>query len=142
MLPDVVGVGQPLRRPAQVLRAIEMYLRHYDWPPTVRDICRATGITSTSYVFYLLAGLELDGYITRKPGVSRSIRLTRPPGVPIVGSLAAGMPLDLFDAGAPARRGSRHPCLHGHIGGRLFHSRRGEMRRSRGGVAASTTQAA
>jgi repressor LexA len=72
-----------------VLRAIEAYLRRHDRPPTVRDLCRATGIASTSYVFYLLAGLELDGYITREPGVNRSIRLTpaQAPGVPPLGTI-------------------------------------------------------
>jgi len=101
MPPFAAGAGQLLTRPAQVLQAIERYLRHYDRSPTVRDLCRETGIRSTSYVFYLLAGLELDGYITREPGVSRSIRLTRPRGVPIAGAIAAGSPLDLFDTGAP-----------------------------------------
>jgi repressor LexA len=101
MPPTIEGNGQPLKRPAQVLRAIEAYLRRYDRSPTVRDLCRETGILSTGYVFYLLARLELDGYITREAGVSRSIRLTRPAGVPIVGTIAAGLPLDLFDAGEP-----------------------------------------
>src|SRR5215472_5952158 len=92
MPPTGVRAGQPwplpLRRAAHVLRAIEAYLRRYNRPPTVHDLCRETGISSTSYVFYLLAGLELDGYLTRAPGVSRSIRLTRRPGgVPIVGTI-------------------------------------------------------
>lgn len=92
MPPTGAGVGQPLRRPAQVLLAIEAYLRRYNQPPTVRDLCHATGIPSISYVFYLLADLELNGYITREPGVSQSIRLTRPRGVPSVDAIAAGMP--------------------------------------------------
>jgi repressor LexA len=71
----------------QVLRAIEAYLRRHDQPPTVRDLCRATGIASTSYVFYVLAGLELDGYITRDPGVNRSIRLNQASGVPLLGTI-------------------------------------------------------
>jgi repressor LexA len=98
---NLAGDGQKLGRLAQVLRAIEAYLRRYDRSPTVRDLCHETGILSTSYVFYLLARLELDGYITREAGVSRSIRLTRPAGVPIVGTIAAGLPLDLFDTGEP-----------------------------------------
>ena len=101
MPPTVTEGGQLLRRPAQVLLAIEAYLKRYDRPPTVRDLCRATGIASTSYVFYLLAELELDGYITRQPSVSRSIRMTPPAGVPIVDAIAAGMPQDRVDARAP-----------------------------------------
>ena len=91
MPPTGAGTGHslPHRRLAQVLHAIEEYLRRYDRPPTVRDLCRGTGILSTSYVFYLLAVLELDGYLTRVPGMSRSIRLTRPRGVPILGTITA-----------------------------------------------------
>src|SRR5260370_17418898 len=93
------GDGQKLGRLAQVLRAIEVYLRRYDRSPTVRDLCRETGILSTGYVFYLLARLELDGYITREAGVSRSIRLTRPARVPITLTVAPGLPLDPFASG-------------------------------------------
>src|SRR5258708_28970668 len=91
MPPTGAGTGHslPHRRLAQVLHAIEEYLRRYDRPPTVPDLCPATGILSTSYVFYLLAVMELDGYLTRVPGMSRSIRLTRPLGVPTLGSLTA-----------------------------------------------------
>jgi repressor LexA len=105
MLPTAAGAGQPLspplRRLAQVLRAIEAYLRRYDRPPSVRDLCRVTGIPSISYVFFLLAELELEGYITREPGMSRSIRLARPLGVPILGTIPVGMAQDLVDARAP-----------------------------------------
>ncbi len=98
MPPAVSGHSRSQTRSAQVLQAIETYLRRHDRSPTVRDLCHATGIPSTSYMFFLLAKLELDGYITREPGVSRSIRLTRPRGVPIVGAIAASCePLDLFD---------------------------------------------
>lgn len=104
MPPTGARAGQPcskvLRRPAQVLLAIEAYLRRYNQPPTVRDLCRATGIASISYVFYLLADLELDGYITREPGVSQSIRLTRPRGMPSVESIAAGMSQNRCDTPA------------------------------------------
>jgi repressor LexA len=77
-----------------VLYAIEAYLWHYERPPTVRDLCNATGIHSVSYVYYLLAELELAGYITRQPDVSRGIRLTRSAGVPSagMGTTATGAP--------------------------------------------------
>jgi repressor LexA len=77
-----------------VLYAIEAYLWRYEQPPTVRDLCKATGIHSVSYVYYLLAELELAGYITRQPDASRGIRLARSAGVPSVGmgAIATGTP--------------------------------------------------
>ena len=44
-------------------------------PPTVREICKATGITSTSTVHAALAALEREGHIKRDARSSRSIRL-------------------------------------------------------------------
>lgn len=44
-------------------------------PPTIREIGNAVGISSTSHVDYALEGLEKRGLISRKPHVSRSIRL-------------------------------------------------------------------
>ncbi|MBQ6568728.1 MAG: hypothetical protein IJL87_00560 [Clostridia bacterium] len=45
-------------------------------PPTVREICAATGIKSTSSVHTNLCVLEQKGYIKRESGINRSIRLT------------------------------------------------------------------
>ena len=44
-------------------------------PPTVREICAATGLRSTSTVHAHLKTLERLGYITRDAGLNRSIRL-------------------------------------------------------------------
>jgi len=87
-----------------VLYAIEAYLWRHERPPTVRDLCHATGIHSVSYVYYLLAELELAGYITRPPGMNGGIRLTRFVGVPSVGmgTIVSGMPH--LSVSAPAAR--------------------------------------
>lgn len=66
--------------------------------PTIREIGAAVHIASTSHVVYLLSGLEKLGYITREPG-ARGIRLVQAPGIPILGRIAAGAPLDLFADG-------------------------------------------
>ena len=42
-------------------------------PPTVREICAATGLRSTSTVHAHLKTLERLGYITREAGLNRSI---------------------------------------------------------------------
>jgi repressor LexA len=97
--------GHPLgRRQAQVLRAIEAYFRRHNRPPTVRDLCRETDIASPGHMAYLLNGLGRREYLVRERGVARGVRLTGPlgtPGMPILGAIAAGQPLDFFAAGEP-----------------------------------------
>ena len=64
-------------------------------PPTVREICDACGIKSTSTVHAYLKRLEEEGYIDRVDGLNRAIRL---PGesvtrVPLLGKVTAGLPI-------------------------------------------------
>ena len=65
-------------------------------PPTVREICEATGIRSTSTVHAALSSLEELGYIERDAKSSRSIRLSGTENtsmVPLVGKVTAGQPI-------------------------------------------------
>ena len=65
-------------------------------PPTVREICTATGLRSTSTVHAHLKTLERLGYISRGAGLNRSIRVegeTPAAQVPILGRVTAGMPI-------------------------------------------------
>ena len=65
-------------------------------PPTVREICSATGIKSTSTVHAVLSVLEEEGYIVRDPKNSRAIRLDmgyESTMVPLVGRITAGKPI-------------------------------------------------
>lgn len=64
-------------------------------PPSIREICAATGIRSTSCVHSKLAELEEMGYIERSSGCSRGIRLrgVQSEPVPIVGRVTAGLPI-------------------------------------------------
>jgi len=64
-------------------------------PPSVREICTAAGIKSTSTVHAYLKLLENEGYISRQSGLNRAIRM---PGenvtrVPLVGKVTAGLPI-------------------------------------------------
>lgn len=66
------------------------------FPPTVREICLATGIKSTSTVHGILNVLEEEGYIVRDAGCSRAIRLESEYDssmVPVVGKITAGKPI-------------------------------------------------
>lgn len=65
-------------------------------PPTVREICSATGIRSTSTVFGILTALEEKGLISREGGSSRAIKVEMVSAhidVPLVGTVTAGMPI-------------------------------------------------
>lgn len=65
-------------------------------PPSVREICAATKIKSTSTVHAHLKTLEKLGYISRGIGVNRSIHIEGTAAteqVPILGKVTAGMPI-------------------------------------------------
>ncbi|MBU1935780.1 transcriptional repressor LexA [bacterium] len=80
---------------------IVRYLREHDRPPTLREVGKAIGVSSTNGVRYLIDGLISKGYLSRSPSVSRGISLTdktmRQHGslrmVPLIGRIAAGSPL-------------------------------------------------
>ena len=65
-------------------------------PPSVREICAATGLRSTSTVHSHLKSLEALGYITRDAGLNRSIHIVGSAAakqVPILGKVTAGLPI-------------------------------------------------
>lgn len=84
-------------------------------PPTVREIGEATGIKSTSTVHHYLKLLEDQGYIDRRSGLNRAIRL---PGesvtrVPLLGKVTAGMPIlavEEVEDYVPFSGGSQYPA--------------------------------
>lgn len=64
--------------------------------PSVREICDATGLKSTSTVHLHLKTLESKGLIERDKGLNRSIRIAgeeRASQIPIMGRVTAGMPV-------------------------------------------------
>lgn len=84
------------RTQLSVLECIRDYIDRNGYPPSVRDICSAVGLSSPSTVHSHLSTLERLGYIARDGGRNRSIRLTEqstPSGVPILGTVAAGAPI-------------------------------------------------
>ena len=65
-------------------------------PPTVREICKACQIKSTSTVHAILDSLEQNGYIIRDSHSSRAIRIADSVStarVPLVGRVTAGQPI-------------------------------------------------
>jgi repressor LexA len=85
-------------RQKQILAFLRRFREEKDYPPTIRDIVKACGISSTSVVDYNLKILEKEGYIRRDREVSRGIELLgrslrRMVRVPILGYVAAGEPI-------------------------------------------------
>ena len=82
----------------RILAFLRRFREGKDYPPTVRDILKGCGISSTSVVDYNLKILEREGYIRRDREVSRGIELLgkerrRMALVPVIGYIAAGEPI-------------------------------------------------
>lgn len=65
--------------------------------PSVRELCSATGLKSTSTIHLHLNTLEQRGLIEREHGVNRCIKIVgqgeKSANVPVLGSVAAGLPI-------------------------------------------------
>ena len=89
-------------RQQQVLDCIETAMHDRGYPPSVREIGEAVGLTSPSTVHSHLASLQKMGYLVRDPSKPRAIEVRYDPNsgaamerrpvrhVPLVGDVAAG----------------------------------------------------
>jgi repressor LexA len=89
-------------RQQQVLEFIDAEVRRRGYPPSVREIGEAVGLSSSSTVHAHLAALEDKGYLVREPTKPRAIEIHYESGsgaaierrpvrhVPLVGHVAAG----------------------------------------------------
>ena len=81
----------------EILDFINFTLKNDGYSPSVREICEAVNLKSTSTVQYHLNKLEKKGVINKSEGKSRSLHLNNSisefRSVPIVGEIAAGLPL-------------------------------------------------
>jgi repressor LexA len=83
-------------RQQRVLDFIIEFMRAEGFPPTRAEICEALGFRSPNAAEDHLRVLVKKGAIEMLPGTSRGIRpLTKsvPPGLPLVGRVAAGEPI-------------------------------------------------
>lgn len=94
--------GKITTKQQQILDYIKNEILNKGYPPSVRDICEAVKLKSTSSVHSHLETLEKNGYIRRDPTKPRAIEiiddtfnLTRREvvNVPLIGTVAAGQPL-------------------------------------------------
>jgi len=89
-------------RQKKVLDFLKSEIKRKGYPPTVREICDAVNLSSTSTVHAHLETLERKGYIRRSPAKNRSTEILEEDfyqsarelvNVPIIGSVAAGLPI-------------------------------------------------
>ena len=89
------------KRQQEIFEFIKRYSARHGYPPTVRDIGKAIGLTSPSTVHAYLANLEKVGLLRRDPSRPRALELlvdtarkaVAPSGVPVVGRVSAGAPV-------------------------------------------------
>jgi repressor LexA len=89
------------KRQQEIFDFVKRYRSEHGYPPTVRDIGKAIGLTSSSTVHAHLANLEKLGVLRRDPTKPRAIEVlvdkakaaAATSGLPLVGQVAAGQPV-------------------------------------------------
>lgn len=94
--------GNISQKQQEILDFLKTSILQKGYPPSVRDICIAVNLKSTSSVHAHLETLEKNGYIKRDPAKNRAIEIIddsfqmvrqEMTSIPIVGNVAAGEPL-------------------------------------------------
>lgn len=97
-----MSYGKITKKQEEILTYIKDEILQKGYPPTVRDICDAVNLKSTSSVHAHLETLEKKGYIRRDPTKPRAIEIIddsfqlvrhEMTSIPIVGTVAAGQPI-------------------------------------------------
>ncbi len=97
-----MGYGRITAKQSEILEYIKNEILNRGYPPSVRDICEAVNLKSTSSVHSHLETLEKNGYIRRDPSKPRAIEIIDDSfnlvrrevvNVPVVGHVAAGNPI-------------------------------------------------
>jgi repressor LexA len=88
-------------RQKRMLEFIRSYSAKNRYPPTIREIGQAVGISSTSVVNYNLNALQRGGHILRNREISRGIQLPEmasplpPIRIPVLGVIVASAPVPI-----------------------------------------------
>ncbi len=97
-----MGYGKISSKQQEILDYIKEEILKRGYPPSVREICEAVHLKSTSSVHSHLETLEKNGYIRRDPTKPRAIEIcddsfqmvrTEMVNIPIIGQVAAGVPI-------------------------------------------------
>ncbi len=86
------------RRQKEVLDFIRQHILKYGISPSVREICQHFGLKGPAGVHRILKVLERQGCLVSTPGKKRTWRLPDAlfpgQGIPVLGSIAAGLPIE------------------------------------------------
>jgi len=100
MLASGTDMEEMTPRQRRILDYIRRMIHDRGYPPTVREIGEAVGLTSSSSVHAQLANLQRKGMLKKDASRPRAIEIagTRPRGagavtVPVLGRVAAGAPI-------------------------------------------------
>lgn len=97
-----MGNGRISKKQSEILEYMKQEILEKGYPPTVREICSAVGLKSTSSVHSHLETLEKNGYIRRDPTKPRAIEIVSDEfnlvrreirNIPFIGQVAAGQPI-------------------------------------------------
>ena len=97
-----MSYGKISKKQSETLEYMKNEILNRGFPPSVREICEAVNLKSTSSVHSHLETLEKNGYIRRDPTKPRAIEIVddnfnlvrrETINVPIIGKVAAGEPL-------------------------------------------------
>lgn len=97
-----MSYGKINKKQSEILEYMKNEILNRGFPPSVREICEAVNLKSTSSVHSHLETLEKNGYIRRDPTKPRAIEIVddnfnlvrrETVNVPIIGKVAAGEPL-------------------------------------------------
>ena len=84
------------KKQEEILNYIDNTINNKGYSPTVREICEAVSLKSTSTVQYHLKKLIDLGFLNKSDNISRSITskaVKTQYGIPILGEISAGQPL-------------------------------------------------
>lgn len=88
------------KKQKEIYEFLRQYTEKKGYPPSVREICKAVSLRSTSTVHGHLKRLEKKGIIKRDPSKPRALEiaeLTEPKkemiNIPIIGKITAGLPI-------------------------------------------------
>ena len=99
------------KREEDILRFLEKEINQNGYPPSVREICKAVGLSSTATVHGYLKSLREKGYISKEDQKGRALRLLKGGldenapsnkavysekemvNVPVIGKITAGQPI-------------------------------------------------
>lgn len=91
----------------RVLKAVKKFFAEKGYPPTVRDLCNLTGLSSTATVHVHLDHLQRKGYIKKDKDKNRTMELLVPNeyakqddsvvSIPLLGRASCGNPIEAIE---------------------------------------------